>query len=469
MPQRATINQFTGIDRRRLATASDARTLSTARNLDITTAFGVRTRPGTRLIGRVSDASVGLFASGTDLMAVAPAGYPDVAAQIFPGFRYMFVGDGDPQLRGSLEQFHAVEFIANKPYAVVTRAGEVEHHYADVLPANTLSQVATKVTLPFKPDPALVKLASRLWAPSNLTGAVHFSSVVNGPRDWTAIGDAGFLNVIDNAPGDRTIRGFSYIAKKLVVAFSDAMQLWSVDEQPSNITLTDVLNGPGTRFGRTLENVQGDVLYFSRGGFRRLGIATTTGATRETDVGAAVEPVSSAMPTDPEPITLWSQTRGQLLTVFGQTVLVLSYTPSLKLIAWTTWELPFTATDLIEVDGVLYARDQNHYVYRFGDGVGYTSVEWELQTQFLDLGLSGRLKMFLDLTLAQEGRCSVDVLPNRDDPALVLQAAADVDGATGAAWKIPLLQTTEAMALRLSGTGPWRLDAMDIGFQPLGV
>jgi hypothetical protein len=410
-----------------------------------------------------------LFAVGSDLFAAAPAGYPDVASQVFPGFQYAFVGDGNPQLRNGLEQFHAVEQIAGKPYLVLTRSGLVEHHYIDVFPANTLAQVATQVTLPFRPDPALVKLASRLWAPSNLTGTVHFSSVVNGPRDWLAIGDAGFLNVIDNAPGDRTIRGFSYLQRKLVVAFSDAVQLWAVDEQPSNITLTDVLNGPGTRFGRTLENVQGDVLYFSRGGFRRLGIAETTGSTRETDIGAAVEPISTALPTDPEPVTLWSQARGQLITIFGSTALVLSYTPSLRLVAWSTWDLPFTATDLIEVDAVLYARDTEHQIHQFGEGDGFADVPWEMQTQFLDLGLPGRLKMFQDLTLAQEGVCSVALLPNRDNPALVVPVATNIGGATDALWKLPLMQTTEALALRLSGTGRWRLDAMDVGFQPLGV
>jgi hypothetical protein len=390
----------------------------------------------------------------------------------------MFIGDGT-----GIDADHIVALSGAETYGqsaigkafpyvnILTKSGAYEHHYGDVEPSSPTDVVHTLVDVPFKPSAGLIKLSSRLHATNNQSGTTHFNSIVGGARDWSTAGDAGFLPVARNAPGDRNLQGLGYIRNRMVVAFSDSMQIWALDEDPANMTLVEVLNGPGTSFERALTNVLGDAFYFSRGGFRSLITSTIEGQREETDIGFKIKELTQGLITDPEPVALWSQARGQYLCAFGSTVLVYTYIPSEKVFGWSTWNLPFSVTDLVEIGGTLYARDTDDNIQVFDDELATDStvpVEWRIRTHYLGNNEKAQLWSFIDASFSMSGKAKVYAYPNFRAPDERIFLGEVTDSSTPFE-RTFLSLTAPSVALGFEGNTQFQLDAFAIRVNQLAV
>jgi hypothetical protein len=482
------IKEFRGLDLRNSDQSAEPSSFFVLSNLQGTAGREVKTAPGSKTIAKLDRSSVGLFSIDGNLRSVAPAGYADIAANQPLNVRYIYVGNGGLYPRDQLVSLRSVQSYGSDttgialPYMAIEEVdGRIYHHYGDDEPEKATDTVQTRVALPFEPGGSVLNLAGRLWDFDNLTGSVNFSSIVNGARDWTAEGDAGNFPASSNAPGDRTMIALSHFRQRLVVAFEDSMQLWGVDTNPDNISIArsveEQLNGPGTTAPRALENVLGDTFYLSRGGMRRLSTSTVEGERRDDQgVGVKVDDrIQELRASFGDPISLWSQARGQLLVAFGDVVLCLTYVPrgvdGDSVIEWAEWNLPFSITDMVEAGGRLYVRDTDHLVRELSDDYDSHDTEkikWALRTPFIGDDEKARLWQFMDLRFDATGDFTIYGHPNILTPEVREQLGRQ-SGPSNPFDRIFTPYTTQSLAIGLEGEGRFTLDAYSLRLNQLAV
>lgn len=356
------------------------------------------------------------------------------------------------------------------PYLVIERWASAadharglvyEHHWITQEPPDGNSALATQVQLPFSPGGALLQVSGKLWATDDVNGVVRFSSTANGPRDWTTAEDAGYVPVLSHTVGDRRIQGLGIYDDKLAVIFQDAVQLWATDPQPTNITLTRVINGPGTDQPNSVVNVLGDLFYFTRGGFRSMHMATVTGQIQEQDdIGGAIDSLT-ADETRPVAVALWSQSRGQYLCAFGSTVYAFRYSPKSKVQGWTTWELGHTVDAIVDLHGKTYIRSGDElYVLEKDYADGST---WELVLNDFTAKNPANRKRLDFMEVLQRGTCQVRTYLEPDSDTYYLDGPTLV-GTTIVADRVFVGAMARTFGFRFTGTGPWTLSALQLTY-----
>lgn len=339
-----------------------------------------------------------------------------------------------------------------------------EHHWIKREPPSGTVALATQVRLPFTPGSSLVKMSGKLWAADDVNGVVRFSSTANGPGDWITAEDAGYIPVITHASGDRRIRALGIYDEKLAVIFSDAVQLWATDPQPSNITLVRVINGPGTEHPKSVVNVLGDLFYFTAGGFRSMHTQTVTGQIQEQDdIGGPIDALSS-QETGEAGVAIWSQARGQYLCAFDTRVYAFRYSPKSKVQGWTTWELEQPMEYVVELDKKTYFRSGNTLYVLNPEKANQTTFEVVLND--FTAGRPAERKRVDFLEVVQRGTSTLRTYLEPDTDEYYL------DGPTLVGTTVKMNRTfVGAMArtfgFRFTGTGPWTLSALQVSYQQL--
>ncbi len=467
---------FKGLDLRRAVAASDPHTARLASNLELTLGGEYRTRPAWKLHATVSQYSVGLYSAGSLLRCAVPGGQSlqdSRPAEVV----YDPVGDGAAYANGSLVKLHAMETIgsaelgASQPYVVLERdTGALEHHWLTEQPAAASSAVNTRVSLPFDPGKLLRKAANKLYADDPANGVLRFSSTANGPRDWRAERDAGFLAVRNFAAGDGIVRGLGTFHSYLAVLFEDTIQLWVPDADPARLLLKTVMHGPGTLAPKAVADAMGDMLYVSHGGFHSLSLVQLTGEPKEGDIGKEIVELTKDVDFT-NALALWSASRAQYLCAVGTTVYVYINSPTARLTGWTTWTFPAAVDAMCEHQGDVYVRSGTG-VYKLDNTLarddGQSSdIAWDLRPPFLDLGAPGHPKRWHLLDMVQDGTCQVKfyIVPGNDAKVVT---GPRWTGPTYGRGPLPMNQYGDAISIGFSGTGLWKLSNYAVRFEVLG-
>jgi hypothetical protein len=467
--------RFPGIDTRPGQFGDDTPALVEASNVSVRTGGSIGRRPSLVKSVDLDSESVGLYARGGRLHSIIPGGRSIQANQ---PFNVVFdpIGDGSPFPLGVLERLVGADTYGVDPvygpngYVAVKRSdtGKVEHHWIKAPPALITASATTRVGLPFLPGDSLIKLTEKMFAPAPAEGTVRFSSTENGPGDWAAVEDAGFVPVQSHLSGSRDLLTLCHYRGNLAAFFYDAVQLWRADADPEFIELLQQLNGPGAMLAGAVANVLGDVIFLSRGGWRTLSTATVTGEANENDVGAGIRSLTDALDTDTPAVSLWSQTRSQFLCAIGTRLFAWTYLPTEKLAAWTTWTLPVTLDYLVELDGQLWARGGDT-LYRFVDGgttdLNGTDVETAVETRALGLGAPGMRKTIHWLTIQQTAASTVQLIIDG-----VPLAARPIPACSPRPLRIPVVGEGRQVAVRITTTSvDWRLEGLAIEYEPQGA
>lgn len=475
-----------GQDARPIAETGDAKTFRDSLNIDLTTDGSVQARDGLRPIATLDSHSVGLYTLNGTLRTVVPSGHSLPAALAAnPTIFYDAIGDGSAYAYGSISKLTAVTSWGVNPaqgaypYLCIQRdTGHYEHHWITSIPAPSVNgspppayvpstaPANTKIALGFEPGESLLKIQDKICAPDNTNGVVRFSSTRNGPSDWTAVSDAGFLPVLQHSTGDRQMKALGVYDTMMAVIFTDSVQFWKMSPDPALHELTRVMNGPGTDFARSVVNVRGDLIYFSRGTFSSLHTVAYSGQLTEGDIGAMIAPLTQLYPSTVTPIALWSQARAQYICAFGADVWVYTSSPTSKVFGWRKWVLPVAVEYMVECAGKLYVRSANTvYVFdpTYADG---TTFQWT--SHFLDCGQHGVRKLIQTVDLIQQGSCTISFLPDSRDPTQV-DTIGTVSGNTSTLDDIGVFETTETFAFRFSGTigdaTRWKLNRFKLNYR----
>ena len=201
---------------------------------------------------------------------------------------------------------------------------------------------------------------------------------------------------------------------KLSVFSSEATQIWSVDPDPLQNNLDQVLRGAGTisPLG-SLQYGSGDVLYLSQTGVRSIKARDASNSGAVSDIGSPIDFEIQNLYTARgagcfagakallEPIV------GRFWMIFSDQIFVLSYFPGPKITAWSRYTIPFAADYAVTCGGRIFLRSGNAlYAYGGADGNIYDATVGEVRLPYLDMQKPGNNKIFeaLDMTVQGDWR-----------------------------------------------------------------
>jgi hypothetical protein len=167
-------------------------------------------------------------------------------------------------------------------------------------------------------------------------------------------------------PGDRAR---ALRQQLLVVFFSDNSQLWKVDPNPANMSLTWNIEGVGTLFAKASGPVSHDLFFLAQTGFRSASVQQLTNNVQEADIGSAIDALVRAdIASSDDPISIYYPKLGQFWSIIGNRAWVYSFSRASKISAWSKFTFPFTIDDACVLNQELYVRTGND-VYKVSDAV----------------------------------------------------------------------------------------------------
>lgn len=215
----------------------------------------------------------------------------------------------------------------------------------------------------------VMKQSQKMFA-MGTDGTVTRYCKTGDPRDWTTVNDAGFLAVGLYARGsDQGTALGLYGNNSLVVFFSDNTELWKVDPNPANMSLTWNIEGVGTIFAKAAGPVSHDLFFLAQTGFRSASVQQLTNNVQEADIGSAIDSLVRAdIATSDDPISIYYPKLGQFWSIIGTRAWVYSFSRASKISAWSKFTFPFSIDDACVLNQELYVRTGND-VYKVSDAV----------------------------------------------------------------------------------------------------
>jgi hypothetical protein len=294
----------------------------------------------------------------------------------------------------------------------------------------------------------------------------------NMPRDWTTPSDAGFIPSGIQATGESEAKALGQFRRDLAILFSDSTQIWNVDPDPANITLTQNVENVGTKFSKSPSALAGDLFFLSENGIRSVSVITLTDNLEDNDVGSPIDNLIQAEVVESDdPISVYYPGLGQYWLVNGATVYAYSFSRTSKVAAWGKYTLPFIPDDLTVLNSKLYMR--------YGDEV--YSMERDVYTDFgtpplvtiefpfLDQKSSGILKQYIGADMVGTGTFTVQYRFTVNNQSLVSDPVT-YTGDTRPETMTPMELCAVAIApvITHQGDEDFQLDLMQFYIEELG-
>ncbi len=452
-----------GIDLRKGASVSDANRLREMKNAYVTTGLATSKRPGLAKVADLEPGTKGLFAAFGKL--------------------HTFYGSGTITHANTLFQANKVAppsgsaVVTDVPYADVFNAfiyaavqyadGQVRHHYLD-------GSAATHITDANCPNTrAVIKLASKIFAVGSGTGDVVRFCKTGSPRDWSTANDAGFLPTGLNSRGDRSTNALGIYQSRLVALSKDGAQVWTVDPDPANMKLDDIVENVGTSFPRTVASVAGDLYFLSDYGFRSITTLQLTDSLADVDVGSPIDslvrPETKTAGVNPKAFYFYGT--GQYVCAIGNRLFVYSISRTSKIAAWSQYFLSQPVDAFAELGQILYIRSGDA-VYKLDEAVytdNGTQYEVLIDLPYMNFKTPGQLKRIVGADVVVDGKCEFSIGYDVRDPD-AFTTPVKVKGNTRPGGMIPIECTGTEFSLRFRNydAGPFRLDAVTLYYDVLG-
>ena len=440
-----------GLDVRQLSTSADANRLRVLQNAYVTTGRTIRKRPGLRKITELDPGSIGLFPGINSLWTFSLTDITHTSALELSNAKI-----SDPTGTG-LDSIVNVEVFNGYLYVVAKyRNGIYRHHYLD----GSEDTVITDENCPH--SASIVKKTSKIYAIKD--DVVRYSATSNA-RDWTTAEDAGFLPVALQQSINNEPTALGEYQDKLVVFFEDSSQIWTVDTDPNNMSLSDTVP-VGTRYQYSHANMGMDIFFLAPSGFRSMAVQAYSNNMMDNDIGS---PIDSLVKVDMRqaiiPRMIYFRGVGQLMCFLGNYAYVYSYSRSSKISAWSIWRFPFNVDYVAEHEAVLYLRSGNA-IYAL-DELQYTDdgtpIDVVAELPYLDCRRPGVLKQFTGVDIAAEGSMKLAFRFDPTHPELVTPPLT-LSGDTRPLPRIPVEVCSTNLSIQFSNqtNEPFELAAVTI-------
>lgn len=454
-----------GMDLRKGASASDSNRLRVLKNAYVTTGWQIARRPGLKHFATLSSGTKGLVAALGKLhtftsVAVVAHANPLLQNNVCPHESGYALTD-------------AVAGIAFNGYLyAVTQYsnGSFRHHYLD----GTSPPRVTDGNCP--QSGSVAKAASKLFA---INGDVVRFCATNDPRDWTTASDAGYLPTGLQIGGTPNALAVGTYRSRLAVFSIDATQTWDVDPDPAAMKLNQVIDNLGTRYPGTVVNVGNDVYFLADAGFRSITTQEYTDNLQDVDIGSPIDSfvtdyvATNGLAAEASQVRgIYFQGGGQYIVAHDTRMFVFTYSRTAKVAAWSYYDFGRPIDALAELDGTLYIRSDDD-VFSFDadthDDAGET-FETEVLLPYMNLKTPGALKQLWGVDLVMDGGADVSILFDQRDPLEETPVLAASDDTTpGATLPTEACGTSFAVRFRTSAGAAWRLDALTLHYETLGV
>jgi hypothetical protein len=239
---------------------------------------------------------------------------------------------------------------------------------------------------------------------------------VNDPRG------AGFISMAQDDADAEFINGLEIYYDRMAVLSRLVTLIWYLDPDPTQNNLLQTLR-IGTISGLSaIQFGTGDVMFLSDSGIRSLRAMNISMAASVIDVGSPIDPiVTNHILTNPseayvaraviEPIN------GRYWLAFDNTIYVLSYFPSSKVSAWSTFEVPFHIDYMASTNNQVYLRNgDNLYLYGGASGLVYDATPAIVRTPMMHNQSPSIWKRISSIDLMIQGSWALDIGMNPGAP-----------------------------------------------------
>lgn len=166
------------------------------------------------------------------------------------------------------------------------------------------------------------------------------------PTDWSTTGDgAGTQDLSTGVNEDETFCAIASYQEKLAFFSDRSIQIWTVDTDPTKWERNQILTNTGTIAPKSIASIGDmDTIYLSASGIRSLRVRESTLNAINVDIGSPIDTtvlaklatctstqIAAAYGTI-DPVT------GRYMLYLKDTFYVLSYYPTLKITAWSTYD-----------------------------------------------------------------------------------------------------------------------------------
>jgi len=292
---------------------------------------------------------------------------------------------------------------------------------------------------------------------------VRFSGVnnpaVNDPASTSNPG-AGFINMAINDPDGEDLHSMEVYYNDMAISAPLLTQIWSLDPDPAEDTLGQMLRAGCIAPHSMLQFGTGDVLFLSNSGVRSLKAMNINLSAAVSDVGSAIDPLLVAQIRDDPPcahiaIGMVQPIQGRYWLHVDGTIYVLSYYPAASITAWSTFPLGYELENMIVVFDRVYVLDETGKLRLYGglDGKTYDNSKVTIVTPHMQATQSTIKKRIPAVDVMCVGAWSIEIgmLPNHTD---LFELIANVQDNTYGLQNIPVAGAGSHIGLRLINQAP---------------
>lgn len=269
----------------------------------------------------------------------------------------------------------------------------------------------------------LLTFMSKIYA---LSGSLLEFSGVNTATGWNSEDDpgAGFINISTSDGGSQDLIGLETFQGNIAVFSRRAVQIILVDTNPLNNRLTQVVKRTGLLAPKAVLSVnEVDTFYLADSGIRSLRPRDASSqAIAVEDVGTAIdqlllERIKALGNTTVQKANIAIEPKdGRLMLFLGLEAYVFSYYRIKNILAWSVYDLPGVADEVVEFNGRLYMRSGNSiYLYGGSDDATYDASVVTAQFAFFTAGKPATAKQFEGFDMDCEGEWTLEMLTDPRD------------------------------------------------------
>jgi hypothetical protein len=302
-------------------------------------------------------------------------------------------------------------------------------------------------------------------------------SDVGDPGSWTDqdVNDprgAGFISQAQDDADAEYVTGLEIYYDRMAVLARLVTLIWYLDPDPTQNNLLQTLR-IGTISGLSaIQFGTGDVMFLSDSGIRSLRAMNISMAASVIDVGSPIDPiVTNHILTNPveayvaraviEPVF------GRYWLAFDNTIYVLSYFPSSKVSAWSTFVLPFHVDYMASTNNQVYVRNGDDlYLYGGADGLTYDNTPAIVRTPMMHNQAPSIWKRISSIDLMIQGSWALDIGMNPGAP-FTYERCGVFTGETFSLQKIKFAGYGTHIGLQLTSQDatPGRIASISINYQ----
>lgn len=273
---------------------------------------------------------------------------------------------------------------------------------------------------------------------------------------------AGFIDTSTQFSSSENLTGLGVYQNRLVAFGRNATQIWSVDPDPAQNAIYQVLINVGVAAPNSIQEYGDlDIFFLSDSGVRSMRARDSSNLASANDVGVSIDAeLTDYMASLPRAqvfnaSAVVEPNNNRYLLAVGERIYVFSNFPGSRVAAWSTYDLGALVLAWSVVQGRLYVRTGNSVrLYGGLTGDEYDDSECEVILPFLDAGSPAGRKRVQALDVGASGTWQIDLAlePNFEGEWETTQATTETT--YGSFQRLPLNGRSTHFALRFTSDKP---------------